>query len=388
MIIKNVKIYTMEEPHGIIEKGYVEIENGKIARVGEGEPAGGGEVCDGRGGWLFPGFIDGHTHLGIIENALGFEGDDCNETSDPVTPQLRAIDGINPMDPCFGEALRAGVTCVAVGPGSANPVGGQCCVLKTHGVRVDKMVLRAPSAIKFALGENPKGVYHAKNQAPETRMATAALIREALMKAKKYAEAWDKAAAEEDDEEPEFDFKCEALLPLVRGEVPAHFHAHRADDIFTAMRIAREFNLKYSLVHCTEGQMIAHEIAAEGVGAFVGPNLCDRSKPELKALSFANPSALDAAGVLIGLTTDHPVIPAEYLPLCASLAVKAGMDEYHAFRAITINPAKILGIDHRVGSIRPGKDADLVLFDGNPLAVMTRVRCVFCDGQPVCGDLG
>lgn len=391
VIIKNLKLYTMDD-YGIIENGYICIENGKITRVSEGEPVGlSGEIIDGRGGYMFPGFIDGHTHLGIIENAISFEGDDCNETNDPITPQLRGIDGINAMDPCFGEALRAGITCVAIGPGSANPIGGQFCIVKTHGVRIDNMVIKAPSAMKFALGENPKGVYHGKSQTPETRMATVSLIREALMKAKKYAEALDRVDAASDGvddcEEPEFDFKCEALLPVIRREIPAHFHAHRADDIFTAIRIAKEFNLKYNLVHCTEGRLIADEIASEEVGVFVGPNLCDRSKPELRELSFANPSALDWAGVAIGLTTDHPVIPLEYLPLCASLAVKAGMDEYNAFRAITINPARILGIDHRVGSIREGKDADLVIFDGNPLNVMTKVRCVFSDGRLVHGSL-
>lgn len=389
MIIRNLKIYTMDDA-GIIENGYVCIDEGKITRVGTGEPECTGEVYDGRGGWLFPGFIDGHTHLGIIENALSFEGDDCNEMSDPITPQLRGIDGINPMDQCFTEALRSGVTCVGVGPGSANPIGGQFCVIKTSGVRIDNMTIKAPSAMKFALGENPKGVYHGKNQSPETRMATVSLMREALLKAKKYSEAMQKAQnADEDEEcdEPEFDFKSEALLPVIRGEMPAHFHAHRADDIFTAIRIAKEFNLNYALIHCTEGRLIAQELAKDGVRAFVGPNLCDRSKPELRELSFKNPSELDKAGVMIALTTDHPVIPVEYLTLCASLAVKAGMDEYNAYKAITINPARILGVDDRVGSIKEGKDADLVIFDGNPLEVMTKVRCVIADGKTAFGAI-
>ncbi len=388
MIIKNLKIYTMESDK-IIENGYIKIESGKIAAVCAGEPPVDTDTLDGGGGWCFPGFIDGHTHLGIIENAISFEGDDCNEMSDPVTPQLRAIDGINPMDKCFSEAVAAGITCVGIGPGSANPIGGQFCISKTHGMRIDSMTLKSPSAMKFALGENPKGVYHGKNQTPETRMATVSLIREALLKAKRYSEALIKAKESEDEdiEEPELDFKSEALLPVVRGELTAHFHAHRADDIFSAIRIAKEFDLKYSLIHCTEGRLIADELAKEGVGAFIGPNLCDRSKPELRELSFRNPSELDSAGVKIALTTDHPVIPVEYLPLCASLAIKAGMDEYSALQAITINPAQMLGISERVGSIEAGKDADIVIFGGNPFEVMTKVRCVFIDGKLVFGSL-
>ncbi|MBO5274276.1 MAG: amidohydrolase, partial [Clostridia bacterium] len=341
------------------------------------------ELYDAKGCWLLPGFIDGHTHLGLLEDSMGFEGDDVNEESDPATPHLRAIDAINPLERCFKEAREGGVTCVAAGPGSANPIGGQFAAIKTDGVRIDNMILRDPVAMKFALGENPKSVYHGKNAAPETRMATAAIIRENLMKAKKYAE--DKHAAEndEDADEPEFDMKCEALLPLMQKKIPAHFHAHRADDIFTAIRIAKEFDLDYTIVHCTEGYLVKNELAAEQITAFVGPNLSDRSKPELKALSFENPVELDAAGVLIGLTTDHPVIPLPYLPLCASLCVKAGMSREAALRAITINPAKILGIDSRVGSLVVGKDADLVLSSGDPLDMMNSIEAVFIDGKKV-----
>lgn len=379
--IENVRILTMEKEVGVIECGYVVIENGKIAEIG---PYAG----DGSGGWLMPGFIDGHTHLGMLEDSLGFEGDDLNETSEPICPQLRAIDAINPMDRCFSEARAAGITCVAAGPGSANPIGGQFAVIKTAGHWIDRMVVAAPAAMKFALGENPKEVYHGKNQSPETRMATVALIRETLMKAKKYSEAMlrSQQEPEEDEEvpdEPEFDSKMDALMPVIRGELCAHFHAHRADDIFTAVRIAREFDLRYTLVHCTEGHLIAEDLAEIGVNALVGPNLCDRSKPELRELAFENPGILHNAGVLVGITTDHSVVPIQYLPLCASLAVKAGMPWEAALEAITINPARILGVDDRVGSIRVGKDADLVLTDGDPLAMMTKVKQVWIDGKTI-----
>ncbi len=380
--IYNAKICTVDAP-GTIECGYLTLDEGKITAIGEGVPPSEGELLNAEGGWLLPGFIDGHTHLGLLEDSMGFEGDDVNEERDPATPHLRAIDAINPLERCFKEAREGGVTCVAAGPGSANPIGGQFTAIKTDGVRIDKMILRDPVAMKFALGENPKSVYHGKNAAPETRMATAAIIRENLMKAKKYAEDKHAAKNDEDADEPEFDMKCEALLPLMQKKLPAHFHAHRADDIFTAIRIAKEFDLNYTIVHCTEGYLVKNELAAEQITAFVGPNLSDRSKPELKALSFENPVELDAAGVLIGLTTDHPVIPLPYLPLCASLCVKAGMSREAALRTITINPAKILGIDSRVGSLAVGKDADLVLTTGDPLDMMSSIKAVFIDGKKV-----
>ncbi len=379
MIIKNVTVYTMEEDTGIIENGYVEINDGKITDVGECTD---GSPC----GLLFPGFIDGHTHIGIIEDSLTFEGDDVNETGEPVTPQLRGIDAINPMDRCFRESLEAGITCVAAGPGSANPIGGSFCAMKTHGKRIDSMLLKETAAIKFALGENPKGVYHGKNQMPETRMASAALIRETLHKAKKYSEDLDKynnADPEDDVDRPEFDIKLEALVPLIKKEIPAHFHAHRADDIFTAIRIAKEFDIDYAIVHCTEGYLVADELVKDNVRAFCGPNLNDRSKPELKNLSFKNPGVLAKEGLEIGITTDHPVIPLKYLPLCAALAVKEGMSREDAYKALTINPAKILGIDQRVGSIKVGKDADLVLFDKDPLDIFSEVKSVFINGEKV-----
>ena len=381
MKIENVKIYTMEQEHGIIESGYVCVENGKITEIGK---------CDGDGsnGWLIPGIIDAHTHIGLLEDGLTFEGDDINETNDPALPQLRGIDAINPFDRAFEEARENGITCVAAGPGSANPIGGQFCILKTYGKRVDKMVIKEPAAVKFALGENPKNVYHSKNQMPETRMATASIIRENIYKALKYSIALDKANETDENgdpngDEPDFDLKFEALLPVVKGEIPAHFHAHRADDIFTAIRIAHEFNIKLVLIHCTEGHLIADELVEENICAVVGPNLCDRSKPELRSLTFDNPRILDQAGVKICLTTDHPVIPVYYLPLCAALAVKSGMDRYNALKSITINPAEILGVDDRIGSIKVGKDADLVLYDGDPLDVQSKVKNVWINGEAI-----
>lgn len=384
MILSNLRIITMSDS-GVISNGFVQFEHGKIHNVCAVSPGSDVDVVDCGGLTLLPGFIDAHTHLGIAEDSLDFEGDDTNEDSEPITPQMRALDGINPFDRCFSEAREAGITTVAVAPGSANPIGGQICVIKTAGKRVDSMIVKAPAAIKFALGENPKSTYHAKNLAPVTRMATAALIRETLYKARRYAD--DLEAAETDDEldPPEFDIKSESLLPLLRGEIPAHFHAHRADDIFTAVRIAQEFNLKFVILHCTEGYLIADELAEIGIPAVAGPNLCDRCKPELHGQTFDNPRILAEAGVKLALTTDHPVTPLQYLPLCAEMAVRNGLDAEAALRAITIQPAEILGISDRVGSIEVGKDADFVLVEGDPLA--GKVRAVFIDGKLVTGKI-
>lgn len=383
MRIVNARILTMEDR--ILENGWMRTAGGRIESLGDMReaPAGQGEeTFDAEGGWLLPGLIDAHTHLGMWEDSLGFEGDDGNEQTDPATPQLSAVDAVNPMDRCFGEALSAGVTTVMTGPGSANPVGGQLIILKTSGRRVDDMVLRAPAAIKFALGENPKTSYHERDETPVTRMATAAIIREQLLKARRYREKMQRAAEDEDDE-PDFDFKCESLLPLLDGKIQAHFHAHRADDIFTAIRIAKEFHLDYVLVHGTDGHLIADELAREGAKVLSGPILSDRSKPELHNLTPKCPGVLSKAGLEPALITDHPVIPAQYLPLCAGLAAREGMDPDAALRAITINPARILRVDGRVGSLRPGKDADFVIFDRCPLELAARVKLVAVDGKRV-----
>ena len=385
MRIYNAKVYTMDGP--VLENGYVEIDNGIITGVGpmerlDGQPMSPDDYNAG-GNLLLPGFIDGHSHIGMWEDGLGFEGDDGNEDTDPSTPHLRAVDAVNPLDHCFQEALEAGITTVITGPGSTNPIGGQACAMKTYGRRIDDMVVKAPVAMKMALGENPKTTYHEKNQAPVTRMATAAVIRQQLREAQRYMQDLERAAAEEDVDPPEFDIKCEALLPVLRGELPVHFHAHRLDDIFTAQRLAKEFGLKGVIVHGTQGYMAADLLAQEGMPVLCGPILCDRSKPELQALTPRNPGILHQAGVRIALINDHPVIPQQYLPLCAGLAVREGLPYEAALEAITIGPARICGIDGRVGSITVGKDADLVLFGEDPLTVAAKPLAVFAAGKQV-----
>lgn len=382
LCIQNARILPMEG--GEIARGFVLVREGKIAGLGpmDAAPAAGdAETLDAAGGYLTPGLIDAHSHLGLYEDSLGFEGADGNEDTDPVTPHLRVIDGINPMERAFRESLAAGVTTAAISPGSANPIGGQLAAVRLAGRRIDDMVLKAPLGMKFAFGENPKSVYHDKEETPVTRMATAALIRENLRKAQEYHERKQKAQEHEEDELPDFDAKLEALEPVVCGALPAHIHAHRADDMFTALRICREFGVTPILVHGTEGHLVADLLAGEGVPVISGPFLTDRSKPELRNLTEASPGLLHAAGVPVAITTDHPEIPVKYLRLAAAVAVQNGMDEGEALRAVTINPAKILGLDGRIGSIAPGKDADLVLWSGHPLDFRSHVRAVVCAGQ-------
>lgn len=381
LLFTNAVIHTMA---GVtLQNGYMRIEGSKIMEIGAMPVQPEEETVDLEGAHVYPGFIDAHTHIGMWEDGLTFEGDDGNEETDPVQPHLRAIDAVNPMDRCFSEAVDAGITTVLTGPGSANPIGGQFAALKTFGKRVDKMIVRAPVAMKMALGENPKNVYHDKNQSPSTRMATAALIRDQLMKAKRYEEAVLRAEEDSEIDPPEYDGKCETLLPVLRGEVKVHFHAHRADDIFTAMRIASEFSLDYVIVHGTEGALIADELAEEHVRVLSGPLLCDRSKPELRNLTPATLGKLSKAGVPTAVITDHPVVPIQYLPLCAALAVREGMDEEEALAAITCNPAKICGIDDRVGSLEMGKDADFVVFRSNPLLLSSKPEMVYISGKRV-----
>jgi imidazolonepropionase-like amidohydrolase len=338
-------------------------------------------VYDAQGQWLLPGLIDIHTHLGLFGDGVGFEAEDCNEVGDPITPQLRVLDGINPMDPTFRETLESGVTTVAVAPGSANPVGGQIAAIHTWGRRIDDMVVKAPLAIKFALGENPKTCYHDRDETPATRMATAAMIRQALFEAKVYGEKKRAAQADPELDPPDFDLKHEALLPLLEGKIQAHFHAHRLDDIFTAMRIAKEFSLDYVIVHGTEGYLAADILAAEQARVVTGPNLLDRCKPELKQMSFTGPSVLTQAGVLCSICTDHPETPLKYLPICAAVAEKNGLSHQAALEAITINPAKIAGLDDKIGSLEVGKLADLALFTGDPLALQSQCKSVFIAGR-------
>lgn len=381
MKIYNVQIKTMEKRRSI-ENGWIEIENGKIIAVEEGSPdVVGTEDLDGQGKLLIPGFIDAHTHLGIIENGIDFEGDDCNEATDPFTPQLRTIDGINPMDRCFEEAYKRGITSAVVAPGSANPCGGEIIAVKTYGRRVDDMIIK-PVGIKFALGENPKRVYNDRDETPVTRMATAALIREGLTKAKRYLADIDAYEIDkENNDMPEFDLKNHALIPLLRREISAHFHCHRADDMFTAVRIAKEFDLKLVLVHATEGHLIADILGTEKLSAISGPVICDRCKPEMKGLELKNTAELIKNGVKTSICTDHPVIPIQYLPASAAMAVKGGLDSDSALEAITINAAEIAGIDDTTGSIAVGKDADLQLYCGDPLDIMNDPELVMINGK-------
>lgn len=381
MKIYNVQIKTMEKRRSI-ENGWIEIENGKIIAVEEGSPdVVGTEDLDGQGKLLIPGFIDAHTHLGIIENGIDFEGDDCNEATDPFTPQLRTIDGINPMDRCFEEAYKRGITSAVVAPGSANPCGGEIIAVKTHGRRIDDMIIK-PVGIKFALGENPKRVYNDRDETPVTRMATAALIREGLSKAKRYLADIDAYEIDkENNDMPEFDLKNHALIPLLRREISAHFHCHRADDMFTAVRIAKEFDLKLVIVHATEGHLISDILGTEKLSAISGPVICDRCKPEMKGLELKNTAELVKNGVKTSICTDHPVIPIQYLPASAAMAVKGGLDSDAALEAITINAAEIAGIDNTTGSIAVGKDADLQLYCGNPLDIMNDPELVMINGK-------
>jgi imidazolonepropionase-like amidohydrolase len=381
ILIKNGRILTMAGR--IYEKGCVLIEGSRIVKVSENlEAPEGAEVIDAEGMTVMPGIIDAHCHLGMWEDAVGFEGADGNETTDPITPHLRAIDSINPMDRNFKEAYENGVTTVMTGPGSANVMGGQFAVIKTYGRRIDDMIVKAPAAMKIAFGENPKRVYNSKNQTPETRMATAALLRETLMKAAEYKAKKEKAGSDP-EKMPAVDIKMEALIPVLNGEIPLKAHAHRADDIFTALRIAREFGLKITLDHVTEGHLIADILKEEKVPLIVGPSFGERSKIELRELSFETPGVLSNAGIKIAIMTDHPVIPLQHLPMCAAYSVKAGMREEDALKAITINAAEIIGVADRVGSLEEGKDADIAIFDGNPLEIMTKSMFVLINGRIV-----
>lgn len=365
--------------------GQVLIDQGKILAVGEtvDVPAD-CPVYDATGCMVTPGLIDGHTHLGIHEEAQRWEGNDTNEYSNPVTPTIRGIDGINPMDEGFANALRGGVTTAVIGPGSANVVGGTFAALKLHGHCVDDMVIKEPVAMKIAFGENPKGAYGQNGRKePYTRMGVASLLRQLLAKTRKYAE--DIAAAEKDPAKARpFDPQLEAMLPVIRKEIPLKAHAHKAYDILTALRIAREFDVNITLDHVTEGHLIVEELKRAGKPLLVGPSLGSKTKIELAEKSFATPGILYNAGMEICIITDAPVIPLYYLPLCAGLAIREGLPEDAAWRAITINPAKVAGIDARVGSLEPGKDADIAVFRGNPLRdIQAKAQQVFVGGEPV-----
>ncbi|MBQ1945874.1 MAG: amidohydrolase [Clostridia bacterium] len=381
LLIRNGHIRPITSPD--IACGEILVDEGKIIAIGEHVDAPADvQIIDAQGMLVTPGFVDGHCHIGMHEEASRWEGNDTNEYSDPVTPQVRAIDSINPLDEAFGNALRGGVTTAVTGPGSANVIGGAFCAMKLHGDCVDDMLIKEPVAMKIAFGENPKGAYGQNGKkAPVTRMMTAALLRENLKKAQRYMEEVDAAEKDENQKRP-FDMKMEALLPVMRGEVPLKSHAHRADDIMTSIRVAKEFGVKITLDHCTEGHLIVRHLAEFGAPVLVGPSFGSKSKQELKEKSFATPGILEKAGLNVSIITDAPVIPLYYLPLCAGLAVREGMSYEGAWKAITINPARVAGIDGRVGSLEVGKDADIVLFSGDPLKdIGARAKLVLVNGK-------
>ena len=364
LLIQNAYIKPITGPD--IPGGCLLADGGRIAAIAPHiDPPEGCTVIDAGGRLLTPGCVEAHCHIGLDNECLRWEGMDYNEVVEPLTPQLRAIDSINPQDGAFPNGLRGGVTTACTGPGSANVVGGTFTVLKLAGKRVDNMLLKEPAAMKCAFGENPKGCYgQGMKKSPMTRMAVAALLRELLFKTQRYRD--DKLAGKN----PPFDMKLEAMLPVINGEIPLKCHAHRADDILTAVRIAKEFGVKATLDHCTDGELISDELAKEGLPVFVGPTLGSKSKAELRHKSFTTPGALYKAGLTVSIITDAPVIPLEKLPMCAGLAADAGLPMDEAWRAITINPARSLGIDSRVGSLEPGKDADFVLWTADPLTTI------------------
>ena len=372
LLIQNGTLHTMEEDKPI--NADMLIRDGKIAKIGQGiQPEKDVEIINAEGLHVYPGFIDAHSHIGIAEEQTTAQTDYSNEGTNPVTPFIRAIDGINPMDSAFHNALAAGVTGVMVGPGSSNPIGGQFAFIKTYGRCVEEMVVLAPAAIKIALGENPMSTYGLNGTMPATRMGIASLIREELFRAQQYLQNGDEQK----------DYRLECYRELFAGKIPLKAHVHRTDDIFTAIRIAKEFGLELTLDHCTEGHLIAQEIAESGFPAIVGPSLASRTKEEVAYSDFKTPGILHKAGVSVALTTDHPVSRIQYLPLCAALAAKEGLGEQEALRAITIDAAKICRVSNRLGSLKEGKDADLAIFDGNPLEISSSVRMTIINGKVV-----
>ena len=373
LLVKNANLYTMESEEPINADLFV--SNGKIAEIGKNiEVTDDVKVIDATGMNVYPGFIDAHSHLGICEEKASAQVDESNENTNPIMPAVRAIDGVNPMDSAFHNALASGITGVMVGPGSANPIGGQFAFIKTYGRCIDDMVVLAPAAIKIAFGENPMTNYGLNGNTPSCRMGTASLIREELFRAKQYFKNGDNQQK---------DFLLESYRNLFDRKIPLKAHVHRADDILTAIRIAKEFEIDLTLDHCTEGHLIAEEIAKSGFPAIVGPSLASRNKKEVSQSDFKTAGILKKTGVTVAITTDHPVSRIQYLPLCAALAAKEGLGEYDALKAITIDAAKICRVDHRLGSLKVGKDADFVIFEGSPFDIFSRVHVTVIDGKIV-----
>jgi len=373
LLIQGGTLYTMESERP--QQADLLISRGKIAEIAPSiKPTEKMRVMDACGLRVLPGFIDAHSHIGIAEEKLTPQSDESNEGTNPITPCMRAIDAVNPMDSAFHNALAAGITGVMVGPGSSNPIGGQFAFIKTHGRCVDDMIVMAPAAIKIAFGENPMSNYGMNGNQPSTRMGIASLIREELFRARQYFEQGDGG-------QPDFVLEC--YRELFAGKIPLKAHVHRTDDIFTAIRIAKEFGLGLTLDHCTEGHLIAEEIAESGFPAIVGPSLASRTKEEVRLSDFKTPGVLQKAGVTVALTTDHPVSRIQHLPLCAALAAKEGLGGWEALRAITIDAARICRVDHRLGSLKPGKDGDVVLYEGSPLEIASRVHATIINGEVV-----
>lgn len=374
-LIKNGKILTMAGKS--YEKGSILIDGSKIKQIAEViEETPDMEVIDVNGAWVMPGIIEAHCHVGITEEKKGIEGDDCNEMTNPITPFVRAIDGINTMDVAFDDAVRAGITSIMVGPGSANVVGGQFVFMKTKGRVIDELIVKHPAAMKVAFGENPKREYGGQQKMPCTRMAIAALLREEIFKAKQYLKK-----KEEHAKDFELDFRLEPWIPVLKKEIPLKAHLHRADDILTAIRIAKEFDLDMTLDHCSEGYLIPEEVARSGYPAIVGPALTTRNKIEVQNVSFKTPGIIAKEGTKIAITTDHPVTPIQYLPKCAGFAVRDGLSLEEGLKAITINAAEICGVADRVGSLEVGKDADIAIFDDNPMQTLTHTLYTFINGE-------
>ena len=386
MTFINAKIYTMSK-NIVFENGFISFKNGLIEKVGpmseysptddEIEPT---IDYSNTGTVITPGLIDAHCHAGMCEDGVGFEGDDGNEDTDPFTPHLRSIDAINLFDRSFEEALAAGITTVVSGPGSSNPIGGQMTALKTGG-NLDDRIISSPLAMKMALGENPKITYHIKNQGPVTRMAIAAVIREGLKKAKRYTNDLKASKKDADIDEPEYDIKLDALAEVIKG-LPIHIHAHRSDDILTALRLKDEFNLNMTIVHATDAHLITEAVARAKVPVLIGPLLTDRSKPEMKNLTAASAGILNKAKIKLAIVTDHPETPLKYLPICAALAVKEGLDYHEALKSITVNAAQICGFKN-LGVLKAGYIADIAVFNGDPIDIQKKAIKVIIGGKEV-----